>query len=381
MLESAGQPRTLASAASELRSLHEALAESARALQRRHDEVTAREAAVACREAAVAVAESSAAQQPPAPDEPLLRALLAAEASRLSARGREALEARAGAHVERLERVASLLNRALATALLLPTGAAAPLDGASLDDAAFGGAVDLCVSLPLDDPAAASEETRSSSLSVATTATAVTAAAAGTVPAAARVLPALLLLRLSLRQAGEAGGAGGGGSGTLVSDAVAAVRALQLEGGEEESACAARGELLSLGLAELVEAAGCGHPPLAMASSASLLALLAAPRPVAEAAVEALCTPRFFRVAARVISRDGASRDGDESLAARLCVLLQRLSLRPAARAFFHAPELRGALVGLQHIGPSAPFLTANVRSVLKNTKRYHIAPPTRQDT
>lgn len=218
MLESAGQPRTLASAASELRSLHEALAESARALQRRHDEVTAREAAVACREAAVAVAESSAAQQPPAPDEPLLRALLAAEASRLSARGREALEARAGAHVERLERVASLLksrheelerrraklaacqaatsarlsdpraarpapaalpppppaaaadsaaalrekalqgrlerSRALATALLLPTGAAAPLDGASLDDAAFGGAVDLCVSLPLDDPAA-----------------------------------------------------------------------------------------------------------------------------------------------------------------------------------------------------------------------------------
>ena len=208
-----------------------------------------------------------------------------------------------------------------------------------------------------------------------------TAAAAGTAPAAARVLPALLLLRLSLRQAGEAGGAGGGGSGTLVSDAVAAVLALQLEGGEEESACAARGELLSLGLAELVEAAGCGHPPLAMASSASLLALLAAPRPVAEAAVEALCTPRFFRVAARVISRDGASRDGDESLAARLCVLLQRLSLRPAARAFFHAPELRGALVGLQHIGPSAPFLTANVRSVLKNTKRYHIAPPTRQDT
>lgn len=45
------------------------------------------------------------------------------------------------------------------------------------------------------------------------------------------------------------------------------------------------------------------------------------------------------------------------------------LSTRPELRPFFDAPDLRAALVGLQHQHAGAPFLAANVRSILRNTK------------
>jgi hypothetical protein len=47
----------------------------------------------------------------------------------------------------------------------------------------------------------------------------------------------------------------------------------------------------------------------------------------------------------------------------------QMLSTRPELRPFFDAPDLRAALVGLQHQHASAPFLAANVRSIIRNTK------------
>jgi hypothetical protein len=45
------------------------------------------------------------------------------------------------------------------------------------------------------------------------------------------------------------------------------------------------------------------------------------------------------------------------------------LSSRPELRSSFEAPGLRAALVGLRHQHASAPFLAANVRSILRNTK------------
>ena len=74
---------------------------------------------------------------------------------------------------------------------------------------------------------------------------------------------------------------------------------------------------------------------------------------------------------------DGGASD-DDCLAARLCVLLQRLSLRPSAHSLFGVGDLRGTLGELLHAAPSE-FLAANVRSILHNTKPASLdrpAPP-----
>ena len=61
-----------------------------------------------------------------------------------------------------------------------------------------------------------------------------------------------------------------------------------------------------------------------------------------------------------------APRDGDETLTACVCVLLQRLSTKAEARALFGASGLRSTLLRLTHSNGS-DFLLANAKSILSN--------------
>ena len=114
---------------------------------------------------------------------------------------------------------------------------------------------------------------------------------------------------------------------------------------------------------DLVEAVGSSHPSIRKSAAAVLLALVASA--AAEEALHALATPRFIRVCAGALCERDATEGDEESLSARLCVLLQMLSRRGWARAVLSTPELRRALIPLSH-AEAAPFVLANVRSILR---------------
>ena len=180
----------------------------------------------------------------------------------------------------------------------------------------------------------------------------------GGAPRAAELVGALLLLRLARRASASGSTAGG-----EVPDLLHAIGALRHLAAHED----ARLELLRLGaLPDVHPLVAFGHAAVRLPAAALLLALCA-DGPSADAAVGALAEPEFFRAAAAALKADGAA-DGGDGLAARLCVLLQRVSQRPGTRDLFALGGLRGSLVSLLHASPT-DFLADNVRSILHNTR------------
>jgi hypothetical protein len=136
---------------------------------------------------------------------------------------------------------------------------------------------------------------------------------------------AVLLLRLSLSHAdgrlGAGGGAGGAG-GAHANEVLLALRVLQ----STLSEASLRPLLIRLAFPALFSVLPSAHTSLSVAAS-GLLLVTAASGEHAEEALAALSTPSFFRAAAAALKREVSSSEGDNSLAAVLCVLLQERSL------------------------------------------------------
>lgn len=198
-------------------------------------------------------------------------------------------------------------------------------------------------------------------------------------------LAALLLLRLSVRaQHGVHGVAGAAGSG--IRDACEAVGCLRRLASDPGS----RAALLRFGTVDhLVPLVGSALLTLARPAAAALLGLCATAPDVASAPglacpLELLATPAFFRAAAAALHSASAA-EGDESLAACVSVLLQRLSTRRANRALFETAGLRRALHGLVHtLGSEVEcgndFVRVNLRSCLLHTERNAPVEPLTPD-
>lgn len=139
--------------------------------------------------------------------------------------------------------------------------------------------------------------------------------------AASHLWAAVLLLRLSMCHAdgrvGAGGGAGGAG-GAHASEMLVALRVLQSLLGETSL----RPQLIRLAFPTLLSVLPSPHTVLSIAAS-GLLLVTAASGEHTEEALAALSTPSFFRAAAAALKREGSSSEGDDSLAAILCVLLQ----------------------------------------------------------
>ena len=187
---------------------------------------------------------------------------------------------------------------------------------------------------------------------------------------AGALLSALLMLRLAQRGTGlHARGGCGGGALPELARALELLRQLVAQDAPPN----AKAELLLLGgMRELPPLLLSPHQAVSMPAAALLLALCSAP-PSADAALDAIATEPFFRVAAAALKLSSAQAaggdagtSGDDCLAARLCVLLQLVSQRPGASALFGVGDLRGTLAELQHAAPS-DFVQANVRSILQN--------------
>ena len=210
---------------------------------------------------------------------------------------------------------------------------------------------------------------------------------------AGALLSALLMLRLAQRGTGLHA-RGGGGGGDHIPDVVRAMEVLrQLVAHDanpkllahdaanpntkaeqplpnakaEQPLPNAKTELLLLGgMRELQPLLLSPHHAVCM-PAAALLLTLCTEQPSAEAALDAIASEPFFRVAAAALKlSNAAATRGDDCLAARLCVLLQLLSQRPGTHALFGVGDLRGTLTELQHAAPS-DFVQANVRSILQN--------------
>ena len=201
---------------------------------------------------------------------------------------------------------------------------------------------------------------------------------------AGALLSALLMLRLAQRGTGLHA-RGGGGGGDHIPDVVRAMEVLrQLVAHDanpklvahdaanpnaktEQPLPDAKTELLMLGgMRELQPLLLSPHHAVCM-PAAALLLTLCTEQPSAEAALDAIASEPFFRVAAAALKlSNAAATRGDDCLAARLCVLLQLLSQRPGTHALFGVGDLRGTLTELQHAAPS-DFVQANVRSILQN--------------
>ena len=201
---------------------------------------------------------------------------------------------------------------------------------------------------------------------------------------AGALLSALLMLRLAQRGTGLHA-RGGGGGGDHIPDVVRAMEVLrQLVAHDanpklvahdaanpnaktEQPLPDAKAELLLLGgMRELQPLLLSPHHAVCM-PAAALLLTLCTEQPSAEAALDAIASEPFFRVAAAALKlSNAAATRGDDCLAARLCVLLQLLSQRPGTHALFGVGDLRGTLTELQHAAPS-DFVQANVRSILQN--------------
>ena len=191
---------------------------------------------------------------------------------------------------------------------------------------------------------------------------------------AGALLSALLMLRLAQRGTGLHA-RGGGGGGDHIPDVVRAMEVLrQLVAHDanpntktEQPLPNAKAELLLLGgMRELQPLLLSPHHAVCM-PAAALLLTLCTEQPSAEAALDAIASEPFFRVAAAALKlSNAAATRGDDCLAARLCVLLQLLSQRPGTHALFGVGDLRGTLTELQHAAPS-DFVQANVRSILQN--------------
>ena len=191
---------------------------------------------------------------------------------------------------------------------------------------------------------------------------------------AGALLSALLMLRLAQRGTGLHA-RGGGGGGDHIPDVVRAMEVLrQLVAHDanpntktEQPLPDAKAELLLLGgMRELQPLLLSPHHAVCM-PAAALLLTLCTEQPSAEAALDAIASEPFFRVAAAALKlSNAAATRGDDCLAARLCVLLQLLSQRQGTHALFGVGDLRGTLTELQHAAPS-DFVQANVRSILQN--------------
>ena len=191
---------------------------------------------------------------------------------------------------------------------------------------------------------------------------------------AGALLSALLMLRLAQRGTGLHA-RGGGGGGDHIPDVVRAMEVLrQLVAHDanpntktEQPLPNAKAELLLLGgMRELQPLLLSPHHAVCM-PAAALLLTLCTEQPSADAALDAIASEPFFRVAAAALKlSNAAATRGDDCLAARLCVLLQLLSQRPGTHALFGVGDLRGTLTELQHAAPS-DFVQANVRSILQN--------------
>ena len=59
--------------------------------------------------------------------------------------------------------------------------------------------------------------------------------------------------------------------------------------------------------------------------------------------------------------------DGDATLTACLCVILQKLSLRECAKPLYQKGDLRGMMISISHSG-SSDFILANAKSIVANT-------------
>ena len=186
-------------------------------------------------------------------------------------------------------------------------------------------------------------------------------------------LAALMLLRLSMRaQQGSHGGAGAAGGG--VRDACEALSCLRRLASDPAS----RAALLRLGAVdELVPLIGSTRSSLARPAAAALLGLCAAPPNLSApgnttAPLYRLATPAFFRAAIAALTSAGAA-EGEDSLAACVSILLQRLSSRPAYRSLFETSGLRRAVQVLLHelatADSSTDFVRFNLRSMLHNTE------------
>ena len=199
---------------------------------------------------------------------------------------------------------------------------------------------------------------------------------------AGALLSALLMLRLAQRGTGlHARGGGGGGAIPDVVRAMELLRQLLTHDASPNAKAEqplpnakagpslpnAKAELLLLGgMRELQPLLLSPHHAVCM-PAAALLLTLCTEQPSADAALDALASEPFFRVAAAALKlSNAAATRGDDCLAARLCVLLQLVSQRPGTYALFGVGDLRGTLTELQHAAPS-DFVQANVRSILQN--------------
>ena len=180
-------------------------------------------------------------------------------------------------------------------------------------------------------------------------------------PDSAASLSGLLLVRLGRRARRAQGGIGPSGGGVReLTHAVALLRNFAASGNRS---CA---DLVRLGaIPELVYLLDIRHASVSGPAAALLLTLVAEGQSTA-AASDALANENFFLVASRAL-KAGLSSEGDDSLAACLCVILQRLSTRTASRPLYETGDLRGTLLALVHSGKS-DFVLANAKSILSNT-------------
>eukprot|EP00965_Chrysotila_dentata_P003286 107252-Pleurochrysis_carterae.AAC.1 len=113
----------------------------------------------------------------------------------------------------------------------------------------------------------------------------------------AELIRALLLLRLARRA--RVGGGGGGARGQVVSHMSAALRTLRLLVRHES----VRLRLVALGaLPELCALLSSAHESLSMPAAALLLFAVSSATPAAEATLDGLATPAFFRAAAAALA-------------------------------------------------------------------------------
>ena len=181
------------------------------------------------------------------------------------------------------------------------------------------------------------------------------------------LLSALLMLRLAQRGSGMHARGGGGGALADVIRAVEVLRQLVAVVHDAAAKPELKAGLLALGgLREVQPLLLSPHRAVCMPAAALLLSLCTdTDSPSAHTALDAVASEPFFRVAAAALKMPQATR-GDDSLAARLCVLLQLVSQRPGTHTLFGIGDLRGTLTELQHTAPS-DFVQANVRSILQN--------------
>ena len=193
-------------------------------------------------------------------------------------------------------------------------------------------------------------------------------------------LAALLLLRLSQRaQQSVRKGATTAGDGVRdTCEALGCIRRLA-------SDPVSRGSLIHLnGVEELMPLVGHAIPTIARGAAACLVGLCATAEDgaasIVRSPIERLALPAFMRAAATAL-RSSSATTGEESLAACVSVLLQRLSIRRANRHLFEIGDLRRTLHSLAHTPSSilehhgatsasnTSFLLANWRSILQNTE------------